>query len=122
MHLKRDLSVTATVILNGNLTMFNSGELIKLVLASAAFPVVFAPVNIKDSYYIYGGVLYDFPIEALKLIRDIIIGVYVNGYNNISIKDLKHSYDVVERVFKLKIVEEIMQNLRIVIWLFPQQN
>ena len=53
--LQRQLSVTATNILNGNLTIFTSGELIKPVLASAAFPGVFAPVKIKKSYYIDGG-------------------------------------------------------------------
>lgn len=104
--LKKSLSITATDILNGNLKTFNSGELIKPILASAAFPGIFAPVKIGESYYIDGGALNNFPVEPLKSECDVIIGVYVNGYQNVSIKDLKHSYNVVERAFKLKSVHE----------------
>lgn len=104
--LEKSLSITATDILNGNLKTFNSGELIKPILASAAFPGIFAPVKIGDSYYIDGGALNNFPVESLISKCDMIIGVYVNGYNNVKIKDLKHSYNVVERAFKLKSVQE----------------
>lgn len=104
--LKKSLSVTATNILNGKLKAFNSGELIKPVLASAAFPGVFSPVKIGSSYYIDGGALDNFPVKYLKSKCDIIIGVYVNGYKDITINDLKHSYSVFERAFKLKSAKE----------------
>jgi NTE family protein len=105
--LKKMLTITATNILNGELEIFNKGELIKPVLASAAFPGVFAPVKIKDSYYIDGGTLNNFPIEPLKKMCDKIIGVYVNGIqDDLKIKDLKHSHNVMERAFKLKSVKE----------------
>ncbi len=104
--LQKSLFITATDILNGNLTTFNSGELIKPILASAAFPGVFAPVKIDDSYYIDGGAINNFPVQSLKPDCDMIIGVYVNGYQKITIRDLKHSYNVVERAFKLKSVHE----------------
>lgn len=104
--LKKSLSITATDILNGTLTTFTSGELIKPILASAAFPGIFAPVKIGDSYFIDGGALNNFPVEELQSECDVIIGVYVNGYQNVAIKDLKHSYNVIERAFKLKSVQE----------------
>lgn len=104
--LKKDLYVTATDILNGKLDIFQTGELIKPIIASSAFPGVFAPVKIKDNYYVDGGVLNNFPINLLKPKCDIIIGVYVNGYDAINIIDLKHSHNVVERAFKLKSVKE----------------
>lgn len=105
-ELKKKLLVTATNILNGKLEIFEKGELIKPLLASAAFPGIFAPVKIKNSYYIDGGALNNFPVEFLKNKCDVIIGVYVNGYNDITITDLKHSYNVIERAFKLKAVKE----------------
>ena len=46
--LKKDLSITATNILNGNLEIFDKGELIRPILASAAMPGIFAPVKIND--------------------------------------------------------------------------
>ncbi|NEV94993.1 patatin-like phospholipase family protein [Psychroflexus sp. YR1-1] len=104
--LKKSLTITATDILKGNLKTFSEGELIKPILASAAFPGFFAPVKIEDSFYIDGGVLNNFPISVLKPKCDIIIGSYVNGYDAISIKDLKHFHNVVERTFKLKSVKE----------------
>jgi NTE family protein len=104
--LQKTLTVTATDILHGKLKMFTSGELIKPILASAAFPGIFAPVKIKDSYYIDGCTLNNFPVEALKSECEIIIGVYVNGYNSIAINDLRHSHNVVERAFKLKSAKE----------------
>ena len=104
--LKKQLFITATDLLNGNLEVFSKGELIKPVLASAAFPGLFAPVKINDSYYIDGGALNNFPIETLKQQCDNIIGVYVNGFDIITLNDLKHSYNVIERAFKLKSAKE----------------
>ena len=104
--LKKGLSITATNILNGNLEIFDKGELIRPILASAAIPGIFAPVKINDSYYIDGGSLNNFPVDLLKTSCDKIIGVYVNGFDTISINDLKHSHHVIERAFKLKSVKE----------------
>lgn len=104
--LKKKLFITATNILNGKLKIFEKGELIKPVLASAAFPGLFAPVKIKSSYYIDGGALNNFPLEALKKKCERFIGVYVDGFDVVKMKDLKHSHNVVERVFKMKSVLE----------------
>ncbi|TGV04363.1 patatin-like phospholipase family protein [Flavivirga rizhaonensis] len=107
--LKKELSLTATNILNGDLEIFNKGELIKPILASAAIPGIFAPIKIGDSYYIDGGSLNNFPVELLKTTCDKIIGIYVNGFDVIQINDLKHSHNVVERAFRLKSVKEDQQ-------------
>ena len=104
--LEKTFSLTATNILNGRSEIFDKGELIKPILASAAIPGIFAPVKIKDSYYIDGGSLNNFPVELLKSRCDKIIGVYVNGFDTISINDLKHSHNVIERAFKLKSVKD----------------
>lgn len=104
--LKKRLYVTATNILSGRLKIFEKGELIKPVLASAAFPGLFAPVKIKSSYYIDGGALNNFPLEPLRKKCDRVIGVYVDGFDVLKIKDLKHSHNVVERVFRIKSVLE----------------
>lgn len=101
-YLKKKLFITGTNILNGKLKIFEKGELILPVLASASFPGLYAPVKIKNAYYTDGGALNNFPIEPLQDRCDIIIGVYVDGFDVVSIKDLKHSHNVVERVFKIK--------------------
>ncbi|WP_317236497.1 patatin-like phospholipase family protein [Allomuricauda sp. F6463D] len=100
--LKKPLFITATNVLDGTLKIFNKGELIRPVLASASFPGVFSPVNINGSYFIDGGTLNNFPVEPLKESCDRIIGSYVNPLKKINIQDLKHSYNVIERAYKIK--------------------
>ncbi|MDF4202976.1 patatin-like phospholipase family protein [Maribacter sp. SA7] len=104
--LPKKLYITATDIIKGELTIFDKGELIKPVLASATFPGVFSPVDINGSYYVDGGVLNNFPIEPLQTHCDNIIGSYVNALKSIEINDLKHSYNVLDRAYKIKSASE----------------
>lgn len=105
-YLKKELSITSTNILNGQLEVFNQGELIRPVLASAAIPGVFTPIKINENYYIDGGSLNNFPVELLKPTCDKIIGVYANTLDSINIKDLKYSHNVIERAYSIKSVRE----------------
>ncbi len=100
--LKKTLFVTATNITDGTLKIFSKGQLIKPVISSASFPGVFTPTEINGTYYIDGGVLNNFPVEPLKKHCDKIIGVYVNPLEKIDIKDLKYSFTVLERAYKIK--------------------
>lgn len=100
--LPKPLFVTATNIIKGELKIFHKGELIRPVLASATFPGVFSPIDIDGNFYIDGGVLNNFPVEPLKIPCNRIIGSYVSPLKRIDPKDLKHSYDVVDRAYKLK--------------------
>jgi len=104
--LKKPLYVTGTDIIRGKLKIFHKGQVIRPVLASASFPGMFTPIKIGDAYYVDGGVLNNFPIEPLKTNCDKIIGSYVNPLKKIRIEDLKHSYTVVERAYKLKSASE----------------
>ena len=100
--LKIPLSVTATNLLKGELEVFSSGPLIRPILASAAFPGVFAPVRIGTQYYIDGGTLNNFPVDLIKEHCDHIIGVYVNPFRTIDFDELKHSYNVLERAYQIR--------------------
>ncbi|MCK0131620.1 patatin-like phospholipase family protein [Flavobacteriaceae bacterium F08102] len=100
--LEKNLFVTAVNVIDGSEKIFSKGPLIKPIIASASFPGVFTPTEINGAYYIDGGTLNNFPVEPLEKRCDKIIGVYVNPLKEISIKDLKHSYSVVERAYKIK--------------------
>jgi len=104
--LPKSLFITATDIIKGKLVIFEEGQLIKPVLASATFPGVFSPIYINGSYYIDGGVLNNFPVEPLKSTCDKIIGSYVNALKPVEIQDLKHSYNVLDRAYKIKSAAE----------------
>ena len=64
--LQRKLYIPATNLIEGTERVFDEGQLIKPVLASAAFPGLFTPVLIDEIPYVDGGVLNNFPVEPLK--------------------------------------------------------
>tara|TARA_R110002051_G_scaffold70552_1_gene126947 strand:- start:16 stop:804 length:789 start_codon:yes stop_codon:yes gene_type:complete len=100
--LKKRLYITGTDILDGTSKIFHDGPLIKAILASAAYPGVFTPVNINGNYYVDGGILNNFPVDAIQKYCDTIIGVYVNPFQKLEIGDLKHSYQVIDRALHIK--------------------
>tara|TARA_R110002167_G_scaffold90933_3_gene244612 strand:- start:212 stop:1009 length:798 start_codon:yes stop_codon:yes gene_type:complete len=104
--LKRPLYITATNLLDGTLKVFDHGELIRPILASAALPGIFAPVKIGNGYYVDGGTLNNFPVELIQTYCDKIVGVYVNPIEKVKISDLKHSYNIMERAFHIKVAHE----------------
>lgn len=95
------VSVTATNLLNGKLEYFNSGELIKPLIASSALPPIFSPVEIKNNLYSDGGVLNNFPVEPLKETCDTIIGSFVNPITKINKSEINSSLKLLYRVYHL---------------------
>ncbi|MCE2612992.1 patatin-like phospholipase family protein [Flavobacteriaceae bacterium D16] len=94
--------VTATNLLSGSPVVFTEGELVRPILASAAFPGVFAPVQIGDNYYIDGGVLNNFPVDLISGKCKKIIGIYVNPFEKRAYKDFKRSLSILERAYQIR--------------------
>lgn len=68
----------ATDIETGKEVVLRSGVLSDAILASAAFPSLYSPVEIDDRLLIDGGVTNNYPIEEVKAMgADIVIGVDV---------------------------------------------
>ena len=99
--LKYPLTVTATNLLTGKLTYFDSGELIKPLIASSALPPVFSPVNIKNKLYCDGGVLNNFPVEPLKKKCSIMLGSFVNPISEINKSEISTSMKLLYRVYHI---------------------
>jgi len=99
--LKKPLYVTATNLLTGKPTFFNSGTLIKAVLASAALPPIFSPIEIDGNLYSDGGILNNFPIEPLRFNCKKIIGSFVNPLTIIDKKDVKSTLALIQRVYHI---------------------
>lgn len=110
--LKKKLFITGTNVMEGTLKIFDSGEVIRPILASASFPGVFTPTRIGTSYYVDGGVLNNFPIEPLRLSCDRILGIYVNPLKKIGTKDLNSAYSVLERSYKIKMAADSIQKFK----------
>ena len=104
--LGKSLYVTATNLLDGTLRVFHQGELIKPLLASAAVPGLFAPVPFQNGYYVDGGTLNNFPVDLIKKFCNQVVGVYVNPFEKVSIADLKHAHNVLERAYHIMVANE----------------
>lgn len=95
------LYVTATNMLKATADVFHEGPLIAPILASSAFPLVVAPVEIDGQLYNDGGIMNHFPVEVAKEHCDKVIGIYLTPVGEIEKKHYKSIRSVVERTFRL---------------------
>ncbi len=99
--LRIPLIVAATNSRTGDIAYFSEGNLIRSVLASAAIPVIFKPVEIEGELYIDGGIVNNLPAESLAQHCDKIIGMHCNQIDkNFTGDNIK---GILERTFLLAI-------------------
>lgn len=99
---------TATNVKSGTVVTKSAGALAEMVLASAAVPVIFPPVNIDGEALNDGGVLNNFPIEPLIGTTDLVIGVHVNKLADLSAqKTPLGPREMIDRCFHLVTAAEI---------------
>jgi NTE family protein len=77
-ELKTPLIIHAVNINTNEYTRFEKGDLVKAIKASSSIPVVFPPVIIDGYQYLDGGIINNFPVEALLGKCEKIIGINVN--------------------------------------------
>ncbi|WKV11513.1 patatin-like phospholipase family protein [Marivirga harenae] len=75
---KIPLVIATTNFNSGENVNFDSGELIKPLLASASIPVIFKPIIMEGESYVDGGITNNLPANVLKPHVDFTIGVNVN--------------------------------------------
>ena len=107
--LQKKLFIVATDLEHAQSKLFDSGELIRTILASSAFPMVFSPVTIDDVLYADGGIMNNFPIEPLEEVCDKIIGVYVNPIIHLKKEQMNSSLAILERSYHLSIAASSLQ-------------
>lgn len=101
--LERKLHVVATNLQRGELTYFSQGELIRTLLASAALPPVFSPVELDGELYADGGIMNNFPLEPVIGKVDFVIGSNVSVVSALDKSHLKNSLQITGRVTGLMI-------------------
>jgi NTE family protein len=100
-ELEIPVKIVATDILNGKITVFENGEIIKPLLASMAYPLMFTPVEIGDSLFLDGGIMNHFPLDLIVNECEFNIGVFLNPLKPIQKKDINSIKSIIERTFKL---------------------
>lgn len=74
------MHVVATNLTDGCLAVFDSGELVRPVLASCCLPGIFEPYLINKRQYVDGAVLNNMPIEVIADKVDFVIGSHCNPF------------------------------------------
>lgn len=115
-QLPLELQVATTDIIEGTLKVFNSGPILKPILASCAFPFVFAPIKIGKSLYADGGIINNFPIEGVAAKTDTILGVYVSPLRKITQNNLTSAIDVADRAYRISNRFESINKLKQCTW------
>lgn len=110
--LPKKLYVTATNLQDGEETLFSSGELVTTLLASAALPPVFSPVEINGQLYADGGIMNNFPVEALQKDCDFIIGSNVSAIKRVPKAAINSSLKLTNRVTSLMIYASNKEKLK----------
>lgn len=76
--LKKPLTIAAVELKLGQVTYFDSGELIPAIMASCTIPGVFSPTVHHGALYVDGGILDNLPAEPLHKRCDVLIGSHCN--------------------------------------------
>lgn len=101
--LNRELHVVATNLQRGEELFIDKGELIKPLLASAALPPVFSPVEYNGELYADGGIMNNFPSEPVLSRVEYVIGSNVSVVSKLEKKHLNNSFQLTGRVTGLMI-------------------
>ena len=105
-ELSVDLFVMTTDLEKGASVVFDKGELIQPLIASASLPPVFSPVKINGRLFIDGGIMNNFPIEPLLGKTNFILGSYVNPISSVNNTYFTNSLRVTQRANELKFYGE----------------
>jgi len=92
------LKIVATNFDEGVPETFESGTLLKPIIASASIPVLFVPLKINNIHYVDGGLLKNFPVSTIRNECDTIIGVNAGPLVATKYK-LKNIMDVAYRTY-----------------------
>lgn len=94
----------------GKVEYLNKGPAVEIVLASAAIPVIFAPVKMGNDYYSDGGIFDNLPVEPIREKCEKVIGIHVNPI--FEQEDLTSLAGVASRAFSLTVNSTIAEHKR----------
>jgi NTE family protein len=72
--------VVATDLTEGVTAVFETGELVRPILASCCLPGIFEPYWINKRQYVDGAVLNNMPVEVIEQKVDFIVGIHCNPF------------------------------------------
>jgi NTE family protein len=116
--LKKPLHVATTDLDLAKSVYFNEGPLIDPLLASAALPPLFTPVDIDGRYHGDGGIMNNFPIEPIEEQCKWIIGSHVNPVKKMPNNHFTNTVRVLLRAVDLRFYAEALSKTRKCVYYF----
>lgn len=99
--LRRPLAVVATDLENGQARVFESGSVVRAIVASSSVPMVYAPLEIDGRWYGDGGIVDNFPVRLIRERCRCVIGSHVSPLRTVARKELGNSLAVLERALEI---------------------
>lgn len=96
-ELKLPLKILATDFDKGEIHTFTKGNLLEAILASSSIPILFTPRRIRNTNYVDGGLLQNFPVSTIKKDCQLVIGINVSPLSPTQYS--MHIKDIAERTF-----------------------
>lgn len=111
--LKIPFRAVATRFRDGEMKVFDRGDLHLAIRASMAAPAVFAPVELQGETYVDGGLVANLPIEvALQEGADVVVASYLAGGSDTNRPDqASHALVVANRMIDILIRQNEKRNL-----------
>ena len=99
--LKRPLVVVATDLESGEGRVFESGSVVRAIVASSSVPMVYAPLEIDGRWFGDGGIVDNFPVRLIRDRCHCVVGSHVSPLRTVARKDLGNSLAVLERALEI---------------------
>lgn len=106
--LLKPMHIIATDLIQAEEVCFSKGPLIKPLLASAAFPVVFSPVEFNGTVYADGGILNNFPVEPIRPHCRQVVGIFVHAFREMEDQTIRSSLRLMHRAFEMVTIRDSM--------------
>lgn len=120
--LEKSLFVVATDLGNAHPHFFRKGNLIKPLLASAALPPLFSPVEIEGVLYADGGIMCNLPVEPLEKGCHRIIGSFVNPVRRLPKKHFTSTMKIFQRASDLRFYADSKSKFHLCDYVFEPQS
>jgi len=99
--LTRKLFIIATDLVKGEEVVIDEGPLTQAILASAAFPGIFAPIEVNDQVLVDGGIFNNLPTDVVSEHTDKIVALDVNPIDKLTRDQVSNTYQVIKRAIEL---------------------
>lgn len=107
--LSRKLYIIAADLIKGEEVVIDRGPLTQAILASAAFPGIFAPVKVSDQVLVDGGIFNNLPTDIVREHADKVVALDVNPIDKVGHDEVGNTFQVIKRAIELS---TRMQSLR----------